>query len=81
MRRELAKSGDGTNEYFERMMQLLDRAGNRWQCFQEMPLERQWQFINMVFDQPFYDLNGSYRTPGIHLALAGNLQAVNDQDF
>jgi site-specific DNA recombinase len=81
MQRDLAKAGDGATEYFERMTQLLDRAGNLWQCFQEMPLERQWQFINMVFDQPFYYRNGSYRTPGIHPALSANLQKASDKEL
>ena len=79
IQRQLAAAGNDAPEYFERLNLFLDRLGNLWQSFKIMPLEKQLQFINMGFDQPFYYREGSYRTPGVHAALSHNLQIANEK--
>ena len=58
---------------------FLDRLSNLWEAFKNLSPERQIQFVNAGFDQPFYYREGSYRTPGVHPTLSHNLQIANEK--
>lgn len=79
LQRQRAVQQQDPEDYFERLDALLNKATHLWQAFTTWPLEKQWQFINQVFDQPFHYRDGSYRTPGVHPAFADNLQVANEK--
>jgi len=79
LQRELATTGNDAPAHFERMNIFLDRLSNLWESFKNLSPDRQLQFINSGFDQPFHYREGSYRTPGVHPALAHNVQKANEK--
>lgn len=79
LQKELAAAGNEAPVLFERLNTFLDRLSNLWEAFKNLSPEKQLQFINAGFDQPFHYREGSYRTPGIHPALSGNIQKANEK--
>ncbi|HUS00689.1 MAG TPA: hypothetical protein VMY77_03135, partial [Chitinophagaceae bacterium] len=70
LQNELIKLKTDVQVYYDRLNELLPKLADLRTSFEKMTLEKQKQFINVVFNNSLYFANGSYRTPSLHELFA-----------
>lgn len=72
LQNSIRQAGAFGTEYYQRINRLLPALSNLRESFENMPVEKQQQFISQVFYDTFHYQEGIYRTQFLHPAFSHN---------
>lgn len=66
-------------QYLLQLNDMLPRLSHIRQAFENKPVEKQQQFISLVFDSSLHYQNGTFRTPFLHPIFSHNELALKEK--